>query len=481
MHRITIFFRFIACSALLVFQFPNLIVAEESSFPDVAIDSKDRDGEYVLMDKVTNNYGLTFRSGEFTVNLSGYIKSDNFVDSRSVFGLREDWLSMFPAPPELDVHGKDINNRARFNMLAIETRLNVEIQGPDIGTAKASGVIEGDFSGPWVINNNQEIQVLTESAINSIVLRHGFVRIEMPGFCFLAGQYWHPLVPPESSGANPITYQSVPFEPYGFAPQLRFTFKPIDCLEIITVAASQLDYRSNGPEGFAAKYLRNAIVPNLHLQARFIASDDFIVGAGIDFKRLIPRLFTEQDGNLYKTREGVDAVSAVVYAKAVLNPITVHAKVTYASNLTDLLTLGGYGVTSRDSTTGHERYTAIASVLALLDIYAPGMIEPGILVGAVKNLGSHKRLYTDPTRTGNDRFIIFGRGGGLSGLPQELNAIDYVIGVSPRLRIHYEPVTIGIELEWLRASYGQLNNKAQVKNGKPVNNVRFIAAAYYNF
>src|SRR5690606_5362105 len=126
-------------------------------------------------------------------------------------------------------------------------------------------------------------------------------------------------------------------------------------------------------------------------------------------------LFTEQDGNLYKTREGVNAVSAMIYGKAVFNPITVHAKVTYASNLADLLTIGGYGVTSRDSTTGRETYTPIASVMALLDMYAPGMIEPGILVGAVKNIGSRKRLYADPNRTGNDRFIIFGRAGGMSG------------------------------------------------------------------
>ncbi len=456
------------------------LIAEEEQF-DVAIDSKDRDGEYVLMDKAAKGYGLTFRSGDYTVNLSGYIKSDNFIDSREVFGIRETWLSMFPAPPEFDIQGRDINDRARFNMLAIETRLNVEIQGPNIGCAQATGVIEGDFSGPWVINNNQEIQVFTESAINSIILRHGFVRIEMPHFCFLAGQYWHPLVPPESSGANPITYQSVPFEPYGFAPQLRFSYKPIEYLEIITVASSQLDYRSNGPDGFSAKYLRNAIVPNLHLQARIMANENYVFGAAVDFKRLVPRLFTEQNGNLYKTREGVNAVSGMIYGKAAFNPITLHAKITYASNLTDLQTIGGYGVTSRDSLTGNECYTSIASLMALLDIYAPGIIEPGILVGAVKNLGSRKRLYADPTRIGNDRFIIFGRAGGISGLPPELNAIDYVIGVSPRIRIHYEPVTIGAELEWLRASYGQLNDKAQVKNGKPVNNIRLIVAAYYNF
>lgn len=454
---------------------------EADRIPDVAINSVDRDGEYVLFDTPGKEYGLIFKGHDYSVRLSGYVKSDNFIDTRRIVGQREDWISLFPYPQELDVHGHDVNKRARFNMLAIETRLKAELIGPDIGEARSSGVIEIDFSGPWIIDNNREIQVGHDSSVNTTTLRHAFIKIEMSAWSFLVGQYWHPLVPPESSGNNTVTYQSAPFEPYSRNPQIRFTFLPRPWLECMVAAVSQLDFRSNGPEGFSSKYLRNAVVPNLHAQLRFLFGTCGVFGVGIDFKRLIPRLYTQTNENIYRTRQGVSSLSAQVYGKIDVGPVTMLGQITYASNLTEQTTLGGYGVSYRDPYTGHERYTPIATLMSMLDIYMPGIVEPGIVFGFVKNLGSHKRLYADPTKQGNDRFTIFGQAGGLSEMPASLNATDYVVGVSPRIRVRCEPVTFAAEVEWLRASYGDLTDRAKVINGKPVSNVRFIFAVYYNF
>ncbi len=434
------------------------------------------------------------------IKFSGYVKTENLIDTRQVIGVRQDHLSLFPAPPVRDVNDCDINSHAQFHILAIQTRLRTDITGPEVWRAKPSSKVEVDFFGPFVLNNVIDAQVGFQSSINSVLLRHAYIKLDWERWAILLGQYWHPLVPPEAASHDSVTFMAAPFEPIGRHPQLRFTIYPSSRAEIILAAMSQVDFRSNGPFGFASKYQRTAILPNLHAQSR-IFWKDHVFGLALDYKRLVPRLVTTGSLGAFKTKEAVNSVSAMGYIKLDFPRVSWGNKLTYASNLTDQVMLGGYAVTKRDAKTGKEKYTPIRSVAFLSDFYLKGAyIEPGIIIGALKNIGAREKLFdlstVNENITGNNRFIIYGNGSNIfdpklpnpdivpgikANPPQRLNTIDYMITISPRIKWYYKSFAVGLEAEYLRAAYGNLTNKGKVECAQPVDNIRVTFAMYYYF
>lgn len=424
--------------------------------------------------------GFFLENEAYTLQFSGFVKSDNYLDTRQVVGVREDYLSFLPAPERDGINGKDINARGQLRMLAIQTRTQMLVTNSPQCETRTAAFMEIDFIGPWVVDALRDRQIDVNAATGGVLLRHAFIQIDWHNLSFLAGQFWHPLVPPEAEVRNPTAYESSPCEPVGRYPQLRLTGKPFSCLELIGAAISQLDFKNNGPIGFSSKYLRDNVLPNLHGQARFYFND-MVFGASLDFKRLIPRLSTTSDDMLFKTRQGVSAVSAQAYARAYLGPVVATGIVTYASNLTDQLMLGGYAVTAQDPISGEQKYTPVRAIATSCTIYLRCCIEPGLMIGYTKNIGTSKDLYERPNVQGNERFIIFGRAGGETTLPPILNAIDYVLRIAPRIKWHHNALTIAGEVAWLRASYGQLTNRAKVVDGVPVNNVRLGLSFYFSF
>ena len=420
------------------------------------------------------------RNEDMRLIFSGYIKSNNFFDTRQVVGFYQNLRLIVPEPKMPDQCGRDINARAQFNMLAIETRLRTLMIGPKVGRMRPFGFVEVDFTGPWLLNNATNDYFGYQNAINCATLRHAYVRLQWNRFSFLAGQFWHPMVPPESAVNDTVSFETTPFQSVARNPQLRLTTEFSDRAELILAAISQLQFLSNGPNNFSASYLANALVPNLHAQLRTYWGDH-VLGAAVDFKRLLPLLFTQKNGLTFKANNTVSAVSGLIYGQLKFEKIVARAFITYASNLTDHLLLGGYGVSSIDSCGNRQTYTPMRQLAFLFDMYAPLWLEPGIMIGATKNLGARGHLYQDTTMVGNEQFTIYGLGGGGDGLSQDFNAIDYVIGVAPRLKWYKSPVTFGAEVKWLRAGYGQLDCKGRIHDICPVNDVRITVALYYCF
>jgi len=412
----------------------------------------------------------------------GYVKSDNFVDTRQIIGNRDDQVSVFPQPRIPDANEDDINGRAQFNMLAIQTRFGVDVEGPDVLDAFTHAKIEADFWGPWVINNFEEVQVLSTSVINGFYLRHAFVQFDWDCTSLMIGQYWHPFYDPRAAGSSDlVSYQGVPFEPYSRNPQIRVT-QYAGPIEFLVAAISQVDFKSRGPFGLSTSYLRNAVIPNFHFQIRGVW-DKNVVGAGFDFKSLLPRRFTVKGGGRdtlemittrtarLKTTERISAFSGILYTRLEHDPVVVKAKVTFASNLPDQGMIGGYGVATRDPETGAETYTSLRNITFMFDIKLNRKVEPGLFIGYTKNIGSSRELFQRPDRIGNSRFV-------LHALSPNL---DTAIAISPRVRWHVKPVMFAAELEYIRASFGEINQCGKVDCALPVDNVRFTFAAYYYF
>jgi hypothetical protein len=403
------------------------------------------------------SYGRLIECAFVKIKPYGYVKWEGFWDTRQVIGSREEQALLYPKPRRLDIFGQDIESHGKWDMLAIETRIGLGLEGPRWGDIRIDGLIETDFRGP-------------SDPITSVLrLRHAFGRVVWENGSFLYGQWWHPLFILECFPHTVAFAIGAPMEPQARDPQLRYTGR-WGWFELIAAAASQSDFLSNGPIGFSAFYIRQAVIPNLHLQMRGYFKDN-VVGVAADYKRLVPRI--ESDKNV-KVNEFIDSFIFEAFAAFIYAPWSLRTKVFWAQNGTDQLLISGYGVHTINPVTDARTYTNTAAAGGWLDfsyLFGCDNHELGFFVGGTKNLGSRQSLFIDP-ETGQP--IIYA----LSGLAQNL---DYVVRVSPRYIFMKDPIRFGAEVEWTRASWGTPNRCGKVRNGVPVDNIRILLALYYMF
>ena len=413
----------------------------------------------------------------FGIKFTGFVKTDVFYDTRQTVSIREGHFLFYPDNISLDVNKNDINATSNFNMLSIQSRLKGTITGPSAFGAKTSGVLEADFFG----NENTNF-----SDANGFRLRHAFVKLNWKSTELLAGQYWHPMFIAESFPGVISFNSGAPFQPFSRNPQLRLTQK-MNTLSLIATIFSQRDFQSNGPDGGSTKYLRNAGVPNVNFQLQFKPdSTEHLFGIGIDYKILVPRLFSEVTVTpasakvdtvtwvvkqipavtaRYKVNENISSVSAFIFAKLIFKPITIKLEGVLARNAHDLSMIGGYAVRAiSDITTGNVTYSNLTTGSVWTDIQTNGKkIQYGLFAGYTKNMGSNDSV----------KGAIYARGAN----------IDYVYRIAPRIVFISGKFNIALENEYTYAMYGKANgnNKGGVTNGKGIANTRVLLAFIYNF
>ncbi|HSL88899.1 MAG TPA: hypothetical protein VK870_06340 [Ignavibacteriaceae bacterium] len=382
----------------------------------------------------------------FGISFSGFVKTDIFYDTRQSVIIREGHFLLYPQNENQDANGNDINDKSSFNILSIQTRLNGKITGPDAIGAKTSGVIEGEFFGH------------SDADINGFRLRHAFVKLDWDKTSLQVGQTWHPLFIAEMFPGVVSFNTGSPLQPFSRNPQVRLTHS-FDKFKIIAVAASQRDFSSNGPNGFTSTYLRNSVVPNIHAQVQY-SGDDFFGGAGIDYKKITPRLVTT---NNIKTDNSVSSLAFTGFVKIYVEPVTFKFQGVYGGNLADQIMLGGYAVKSLDTLTGMEDYTVINCLSVWGEVSVGKNIEYAVFAGYTKSLGADNNIVG----------AYYGRG----------TNIENVFRVSPRMQFNFNSLRFSTELEYTSAGYGIPDNlnKGKIENVKDFTNLRIIGAFYYFF
>ncbi len=393
-------------------------------------------------------FGFCLSSSQSTeaisLKFSGYVKTDVFFDSRQIDQLREGHFSIIPKNELLDPNGDDINAKPNFNILSIQTRLAGTITGPDVLGAKSMAYFETEFFGS------------TDATINTLRLRHAFLKFSWENFELLAGQYWHPLFVvdcyPGTIGFN----TGAPFQPFIRSPQLRLTAK-FDSLKLIFTALSQRDFQSPGPDGLSTIYIRNSAIPNLNAQFQIKLFANSLLGAGVDYKRLAPRIKTAKG---FTTDEKVDGLSFIGFIKFAFEEFQFKAEGVLGENLAEMVMLGGYAVI--DNTKDKWEYTPNKNLSLWTDISYGKDVEFGLFGGYSKNLGT-KENYR----------VFYGRGEDVYDL----------LRISPRIQFTFGKVKIAGELEFMRANFGKVNNndKGKVTDTKGVNNIRTQLAFMYIF
>ncbi len=390
------------------------------------------------------------------VEASGFIKSDVFFDSRQNVDALEGLLLIFPKDESFDENGKDINDKSSLGIVDISTRVRANISGPDVFGAKLTGLVEADWTG-----------ISGENSTSRFRLRHAYSKLNWEKTEILFGRKWHPMFVKDCYPSVMSLNTGIPFQPFNRSPMLQVSHQLGD-FKIIGAAISQSDYISSGPDGKSSKYIKNSNIPNLHLQLQY-KPGNFLFGAAIDYKSIMPRTVTESYINidptydsLFVTAEKVNSISYMGYFKYQKSKLTVKAKAIYGQNLSESIMPGGYGVSMLDSITGYEEYTLYNHLYTWANIIYGDKTKFALFGGYTKNLGADDPIISD----------TYG---------MALN-LDYVYRITPTISHKIDNFLMAVELEYTVAAYGDIANKyGEFTKSHEVSNTRLMFTVFYFF
>jgi hypothetical protein len=382
------------------------------------------------------------------LRLSGFVKTDYWVDSRSVVASREDLFLLYPAPPLPDAGGNDIHADPVFNFSAITSRVALHVSGPTAFGAQTSGLVEADFSG------------VTNADINGLRLRHAWMKLDWERWELLLGQWWHPLFAPEVIPTVVSLNTGAPFQPFIRNPQVSLAFRH-GRSRLQLAAIAQRDNASDGPRGTSPDYLREGLLPNLHLQWSW--TDGRLTGGlAADVKRLRPRLVNDFDG--IQTHDHLTTWAWMGYARYRHGSLDLKGKLIAGQNLSEHLMLGGYGEQLPETYGAGwaaPRYVPLNHLTAWANILYGDKVRYGLFGGWSRNLGARERI--------NGPW--YGRG----------HDIAWISRVAPSVTFSSGKVGLALELEVTTAAYGTPDARGKVRDTTPVTNARMLFTGMYFF
>lgn len=388
------------------------------------------------------------------LELSGFIKSDLFYDSRQNVEALEGLLHIYPKDVSYDANGEDINAKSSMGLLDISSRVSGLITGPDVLGAKLTGYLEVDFTGG------------VDGFTSRVRLRHAYSRLNWERTEILIGREWHPMFVKEVYPSVMSLNTGIPFQPFNRSPMLQMKHKMGD-LTLLGAAIYQSDYASKGPDGKSSDYLRNSNIPNLHFQLQYHPGD-FLIGAAFDYKCIQPRLSVDTSitsGISYTTDEKLNSYAGMLFFKYSKSKLTIKGKGIYGQNLSESILPGGYGVNHIDSLSGVESYTPFNHIYLWANIVYGEKTKFGLFGGYTKNLGAN-----DPIL---DESRIYGMG---------LN-IDYIYRITPTIMHKVNNFMLALELEYTVAAYGTMDKSdyGKIKNTHEVANTRIMFSVFHFF
>lgn len=374
---------------------------------------------------------------------SGFVRTDYWMDSRTVVQAREALFNLYPENVWPDDQGKDIYGDPVFNYSAIATRFTARMDGPDAFGARVWALVEADFTG------------VTNDGINQFRLRHAYVQMEWTRWGLMLGQYWHPLFSAEVIPTVVSLNTGVPFQPFIRNPLATLTYRYGQSRWMFSLVG-QRDNASDGPGGPSPDYLRTAKLPNAHIQWTGFYGNG-IVGLGADYKRIRPRLQT--DTQRY-TDEYLGSFALLAYAAYQNAGWELKAKSIYGQNLSEHLMMGGYAESLVDGD-GYVSYTPLNHLSVWTNVLYGERIRPGLFLGFNRNLGAGEEVQGH----------YYGRG----------SDIAYVYRIAPSLTFRSGSLELCTEFEYTAAAYGEPDSRGMVRDHSEVANVRMLFTAVYYF
>jgi hypothetical protein len=386
-------------------------------------------------------------SDQVTMKIGGFLRSDIYYDTRKNAELLDGLLDLYPLNKLNDGNGDDMNAMSPFRMSAAASRLNTKFTGPDVLGAKTTSLIEFDFTG-----------------VNGIGfrLRHAWLKLNWQNSEVLFGRFWHPMFILDAFPTVVGLSTGAPFNVFNRCEQLRYTYT-LNQISIMGAASAQMDY---GFQPDAAKNPQHIqVIPDLTANVQY-KSDLIILGASANYKINQPKSFITAPIGGYKNRtyEQIASKSAQAYAQFKTGKLKIKGSVLYGENMYELLMLGGYTISSIDSTLNREKYSPMKNMNYWCNIIYGDKIQGGLFFGYVKNMGTEAAKVVD---------FMNARG----------SDIDNLIRIAPSITYKSGRVLLQFEIEHSIAAYGtpDKNDHGLVKNTSDVSNTRAQLSASFLF
>lgn len=384
------------------------------------------------------------------IKLYGFVRNYACYDNRESYTSNSEQFYYMPMDWNKDIYGDDINEKSNMMLLSITTRLGLNISGPEFLGAQTSAKIEADFAGFGTSNTVFRI-------------RQAYTKMAWEKHDVLVGHAWHPMM--GDMMPDVFTLETgAPFTPFSRSPQLRYNYHIKD-VTLTATALYQYQYTSPGPDGSKFDYARDAVVPEIYLQAMY-KGKKFQAGAGVDILTLKPRSQAITDEGPVKVSESIVSVSPTLFASYKSGNFGIKGRLTYAENAGHLSMISGYGV-SKIKANGEQEYSPLRSIAGWMNITYKQNLKKGhltycLFAGYTKNLGSHDELLAGPYIRG------------------QKNA-GYIWRIAPSVLYTHNAMQIGIEYNPTTVGYGTADNKYKVEDMHRVTNHRICAMLKYNF
>lgn len=397
----------------------------------------------------------------FDYKFYGQIRTDLFYNSRANSESVDGLFYMYPKDEVKDPNGEDLNGAPSGNFYTLYTRLGVDVKGPELGHGiSPSAKVEVDFRG-------------SGTSYTTVRIRHAYFNLDFKDHSsLLVGQTWHPLygdVAPDIMNLN----MGAPYQPFSRAPQARYRFHKKNFL-LTTAAIWQSQYLAVGPNDnkvgtVATKksqdFLKSSLTPEFYLSLDY-KTPQLLAGVGMEMMSMTPRTTSlvgataTSAGTEYRVHERITSLSYEAHLKYQKESFLVAAKSILGSNLTQVSTVGGYGITATDPVTGEQEYTPLKTSHTWVNVMYGKKLRGGIFGGYLKNLGASENV------------------SGILGTGMNL---DQLATVSAELSYNLPNWKFGVEYSYCNAWYGDNDEKGKVINTHSVDNHRVVAVAQFQF
>lgn len=391
---------------------------------------------------------------------NGYISCDYIADTYLGFTRRNGHEFLYPLRPFYSKEGENIFDRGLFAIIPINSGLFLTVDGLQACGADVVGFLHADFRGL-----NDETDYLLR-------LRQAFINFDWCNILITTGLTFHPFFVVDCFPHRVSYAGATVFCNHDYVPQLRATFRFRDpsCWfhhEVLWYFFDECrGLRSNGPDGPTVRYAHEAAFPGCHLQWRCFLGN-LLLGIGAEVHKILPRLISDEG---FLERSTVVPAAVGCYAAYTDPNVILRGELVYTHGGFEDAQLSGYGVRTRQPFTDCRTYEPQRSLGIWGDVdFAPSCwINPGLFCGYYQNFGCDKPLYRTPA----GKLIVYG----------DNPYVQHLWRFVPRLWIANEQaVRLGLEIEWTRAHFGNLDDYGKPADCQEADNVRFLASIIYSF
>ena len=328
--------------------------------------------------------------------LYGFIRNYMAFDTHEVNAGTQDLYFYMPKDRRLAEDGRDLAEVPTFRMLALTTRLGLNVSGYRIGETKVSGAVEGDF---YCMNGSVATFRLRQAYIGML-----WDNLELGDLLVNVGQTWHPMAADMPHMTNLET--GAPFNPFNRSPQIMAHWT-VGKFTWTGGILYPMQYLPTGPNGKSADYNKYGLIPEVYLGVA-LKSGGFLGKVGVDFFSIKPRwnapVITQAsvDGderilkydveNTKQLQTRLYAISPFVYLQLTKGKFQLKAKSVLAQAGEPMNLLSGYGATF-DWNRLQLTYTPMQDLVSFVSFQYGRKWQFMCMAGYMQRLGTTKALF----------------------------------------------------------------------------------------